>query len=177
MRSTTSSRSPWVRAPTTTSAPASASPIATPRPIPWPPPVTIATLSVTRKLSRITGPSPATAQVGGGTAGDQRQVEVGLDTGPGRDDVRDRADAVVGRGHDPGVADQAVLDGLGLQPLEGQLHRRISGDLHLEPLTFRAEAPAGVEMLLPHQPVHRRGHDRYAVHERAPVEPPGGDQA
>src|SRR3954452_12192266 len=155
MRSTTSSRSTWVRAPTTTSAPASASPIATPRPIPWPPPVTIATLSVTRKLSRITGPSPA--QVGGGTAGDQRQVEVGLDTGPGRDDVRDRADAVVGRGHDPGVADQAVLDGLGLQPLEGQLHRRISGDLHLEPLPLGAEAPAGVEMLLAHQPVHRRG--------------------
>src|SRR3954454_16439677 len=140
MRSTTSSRSPWVRAPTTTSAPASASPIATPRPIPWPPPVTIATLSVTRKLSRITGPSPTPTQVRCGPAGDQRQVEVGLDAGPGRDDVGNRADAVVGRGHDPGVADQAVLDRLGLEPLEGQLHRRVAGDLDLEPLTLRAEA-------------------------------------
>src|SRR4029077_14103602 len=51
-----------------------------------------------------------TSQVGVRPAGDQRQVEVGLDAGLGGDDVGDRVHAVRGRDDDAGIADQAGLD-------------------------------------------------------------------
>ena len=80
------------------------------------------------------------------------------------------ADAVVGGDHDAGVADQPLLDGLGLQALERQLHVRFTADLDLEALALRAEIPGGVEVLLTHEPVDARGDDRRPVDEGAPVE-------
>ena len=65
----------------------------------------------------------------------------------------------------PGLRSRPAAIDSGWRPWKLTLHRRIAGDLHLEALALRAEAPGGIEICLAHQPVHARGDHRL---DRAP---------
>ena len=114
---------------------------------------------------------PVPVQARSGPAGHQGHVEVGEQAGLGPADVGDGVDAVHGGGHDAGIADEARLDRLGVQLLEGGEAAGIAGDLDLEALAVGPEGPGRVEVLLPHQPVDRGRDHRLAVDRGLPGEP------
>ena len=75
----------------------------------------------------------------------------------------------------PGLLFEPGLDAFRLEALDGDRKVRIAADLHFVAFTDRPECPSGVEVFLPHQPVHRDAHDGFTVHKGFPVEPPARD--
>src|SRR5215469_7953428 len=61
-----------------------------------------------------------------GAPGYEGQIQIGLDPRIGPTHIGDGVHAMHGRGHDPGVAFQALLDGLWLPTLEGHQGRWVA---------------------------------------------------
>ena len=100
---------------------------------------------------------PVGTQVRGGAAGDQRQVEVGLDAGlGGARRTGSRSRSAWPSTTMPGLRTRPASIVSGCRPWKVELDRRVAGDLDLEPLALGAELPRRVEVLLAHQPVHAR---------------------